>query len=271
MKDGIAAWRKDAKWICAIALVLVLMPSLTMAGLYRINAPVPAQNLLKTLILTSGLGSDIETEYNVIKRAAKDSPGEMQQITTLFDINLNSVEILKSTAGQFKEKLAGDIARRIYRGQVIRGSIAKDVPFFGVLQLFTFFLSEPAHQGAGALAAIFTVLAVIFAVLTVSVSTRFGRPASLGLALIFGSLPNVLIFSALGHLAEAVSPALLDSQSIGRSFAGAAVTGLSQAELFLVVGVLLTVVSIGGGITIRLRDAQPTEAKRELSDPAVPT
>lgn len=255
METGWSAWRKDAKWVCAIALTLFLVPALTLSGLYRINSPAPAQNLLKTLILASGFSNEFDSQFEDLKQSAQISPDELQQVDTFFGINLDSKEILNSSAQELKEKVAGEIAKRIYEGRVIRSPVVKNSPYFGVLQLFTFFLSEPANQAVGAIAVIFAALSVVFGLLTVMVSKRFGKPSSLGLAFVFGSIPSMLLFTLLGRLAKLTSPTLLGSSSVGESFANAVTIGLSQAEFFLAAGITLMLVGAVGGAVMRYRDA----------------
>jgi len=186
-------WHKDAKWICAILLVIFIGISLPFVSLYRLTAKAPATKALSYTLagLTSPDGIDSTSGIDDLRQKAAATGSTQVYIggvpvtfTTQDFSSLSPRELRLKVFGSFASEFYNKGAAGLVKSQGLNDDAAQQFQKnSSTIALFT----RSAHQHLGKIVSALTAIDLMLLAAVVMFSYRFGRLASPGLALMIAS------------------------------------------------------------------------------------
>lgn len=270
-------WHVDAKWVfglllCGLLSVLLLVSALASATSERVAVDVMSVALA---VAYSPDGIDDPTEVEEFRARLATAEAGIRPIPSLA-ITVTAADA-EGTPRQVRVRFMRKLAEPMYRGgpeafgalaedPAQRAQLSSSAAGLGILNARTHGRLVLASFALAAICALAAVPVVLF-------SSRFGRLASPGIALLVAGMPGALLLSFLRLVLAREPP---PAPSAGSAFAMASYVAayalppaVAAAHLAYLIattaGTLLVAISAAGGVLIRLRGSR---ASAEPPSPA---
>lgn len=263
---GRVQWRSNLRWVLGIVIALLIMTTLTLAGLYRVSSSGNSNNILVPLIdVTTEVREIVEDEYLDLSKKARRNKSASYQIPDIgVEVSIEGETILDldsdKLADQVISEIAGDMYSNGYGGELPMKYAQGVGEERGKATAMTFMatLNKNTHKAVFWPIFIFGGLAIALMVGFLFLCHGWGRVYGAGLVIIASALPGALLLRILGEFAWRVEGAGLyrgAAHQALRSSAGLIVLyfdlALGGGALILLAGV------IGAVISRRRRDREP--------------
>ncbi len=200
----LGSWRKIPQWLAGIVCVASLAAALAVGGLAGLSAPETAKPILTGVLKETLLQSAAAQQFSQVQPYLSSLPPEDNlAIPGLPKLSITNGEAAGLGRDELAKLVAGELADKAYAGRFeLPGEAAVDVAVF--VPLGSVF-SADAHRSISNLNIALWVLALLMGAVMTVFSSRFGRLAAPGFALVAGSAAPAVIYSILPGRLEALS------------------------------------------------------------------
>lgn len=260
--EEVTHWRVDLKWVFGVVTALLLLATLTVAGLYRVTAPGKAKDILVPLVEGStSVESLMQDNYRSLRSKARRRTGASFVIPDIGVAVVVKGSVINSlTSDELSNRVITQIEKQLYQSgykgnlPMPRALGVGEERAKAVAATILSLMNKRTHNDLLWPLIVLAVLTVGFGALFVVFSRGWGKVMGVGIAFIAGSLFGSLLLRIGSEFIWAPSSSIFKgAANLALRTAGASMLTLFDVALGVGAAVLLVGV-IGGAVSSKSRD-----------------